>query len=59
MTKAAHPTVRVDENKWLVEGEKRAKGLLATLTKPAYMSQRLDLGIDCWEVGYLEHNYEA
>ncbi len=59
MTKPAATVVTLGENRWVVEGERDAKKLLATLTKPAYMSLRIDLGVDVWELGLLEHNYEA
>ena len=59
MTKPAAAVVKVAEGKYIVEGEREAKKLMASLPKPVYMLRRLDLGLDAWEVGILEHNYEA
>ncbi len=50
---------RIQVKKAIVQGQAEAKRLLATMDKPAYMGIRMDLGIDVWEVGTLEHNYEA
>lgn len=59
MTKPAAAVVKVSDTKYIVEGEREAKKLMKSLPRPVYKVMRLDLGLDTWEVGILERNYEA
>ncbi len=43
----------------IIYGKKDARAAMLALPHPAYMYQRLDLGVDVWQVGTVEHNYEA